>query len=134
MGVGVATFEWEFMPFVLKYCFNKAQIMEGFNQSKIIDPRTKHWYLSIKADAGIDSVKVAKIEESLGACYRALVEFPGVGRFPPDSLPIDVFRTVHSLYCRAMRTLREMQECCEVDPADVRFAKKRIAPNDILAT
>eukprot|EP00798_Chlamydomonas_sp_ICE-L_P007033 gene7033-127_t len=96
---------WEFMPFGLKYCFNKAQSMEGFNQSKMIDPKTKHWYLSIKADAGIDSVKVAKIEESLGACYRALVEFPGVGRFPPDSLTIDVFRTVHSRYCRAMRTL-----------------------------
>jgi len=46
---------WEFMPFVLKYCFNKAQIMEGFNQSKIIDPRTKHWYLSKKSDASVDS-------------------------------------------------------------------------------
>jgi hypothetical protein len=104
---------WEFMPFGLKYCFNKAQSMEGFNQSKMIDPKTKHWYLSIKEDAGIDSVKVSKIEENLGACYRDLVEFPGVGRFPPDSPPLDVFRTVHSRYCRAMRTLREMQECVE---------------------
>eukprot|EP00798_Chlamydomonas_sp_ICE-L_P002944 gene2944-biopygen14878 len=85
---------WEFMP------FNKAQSMEGFNQSKMIDPKTKHWYLSIKANAGIDSVKVAKIEESLGACYRALVEFPGVGRFPPDSSPIDVFQTFAALSVR----------------------------------
>eukprot|EP00798_Chlamydomonas_sp_ICE-L_P002254 gene2254-biopygen10766 len=91
---------WEFMPFGLKYCFNKAQSMEGFNQSKMIDPKTKHWYLSIKEDAGIDSVKVAKIEESLGACYRALVEFPGVGRFPPDSPPIDVFQTFAALSVR----------------------------------
>eukprot|EP00798_Chlamydomonas_sp_ICE-L_P000906 gene906-biopygen4510 len=91
---------WEFMPFGLKYCFNKAQSMEGFNQSKMIDPKTKHWYLSIKEDAGIDSVKVAKIEESLGACYRALVEFPGVGRFPPDSPPIDVFQTFDALSVR----------------------------------
>eukprot|EP00798_Chlamydomonas_sp_ICE-L_P030952 gene30952-biopygen16783 len=74
--------------------------MEGFNQSKMIDPKTKHWYLSIKADAGIDSVKVAKIEESLGACYRALVEFPGVGSFPHDSLPIDVFQTFAALSVR----------------------------------
>eukprot|EP00798_Chlamydomonas_sp_ICE-L_P027555 gene27555-biopygen5872 len=91
---------WEFMLFGLKYCFNKAQSIEGFNQSKMIDPKTKHWYLSIKEDAGIDSVKVAKIEESLGACYQALVEFPGVGRFPPDSPPIDVFQTFAALSVR----------------------------------
>eukprot|EP00798_Chlamydomonas_sp_ICE-L_P012887 gene12887-biopygen12837 len=31
---------------------------------------------------------------------------------------MDVFRTVHSRYCEAMRNLREMQECCKVDPTD----------------
>eukprot|EP00798_Chlamydomonas_sp_ICE-L_P032836 gene32836-biopygen2892 len=108
--------------------------MEGFNQSKMIDPRTKHRHLSKKSDASVDSVNVAKAEESLGACYRALVEFPGVKRFPHDSLPIDVFRTVNSLYCRAMPTLREMQECCKVDTADHMATHYNAEPLDSATT
>jgi hypothetical protein len=118
---------WEFMPFGLKHCFSKTQNIDDFTQSKMIDPKNKHWHMSKKADnSSVDARKVAKIEESLGACYRAMVEFPDIGRFSPDSPPMDVFCTVHSRYCRAMRTLLEMQKCCQVRPADVRFSKKRI--------
>jgi hypothetical protein len=106
---------WEFIPFGLKYCFNKAQQLEAFNQSKMIDPGTKHWYFPMVSNPGVDAEKVSKIEESLGKCYRAMVELPGTGAFPADAPPMDVFNDVHTRYCFAMRTMRTMRQLTSMD-------------------
>lgn len=106
---------WEFIPFGLKYCFNKAQQLEAFNQSKMIDPGTKHWYFPMVSNPGVDAEKVSKIEESLGKCYRAMVELPGTGAFPADAPPMDVFNEVHTRYCFAMRTMRTMRQLTSMD-------------------